>query len=106
MTKKIGINGFGRIGRQVLRSIFERYKGNIEVVGINDLFPAETNAHLLKYDSTYGNFPGEIKIKNGNLVVDGQEIYISSEREPGASWSCPSLSCALPCSFPLCVSGR
>ena len=83
MTKKIGINGFGRIGRQVLRAILERYKGNIEVVGINDLFPAETNAHLLKYDSNYGNFPGVIEIKNGNLIVDGQEIYISSERDPG-----------------------
>ena len=83
MTKKIGINGFGRIGRQVLRAILERYKGNIEVVGINDLFPAETNAHLLKYDSNYVNFPGVIEIKNGNLIVDGQEIYISSERDPG-----------------------
>ena len=84
MTKRIGINGFGRIGRQVLRAICERYKGNIEVVGINDLFPAETNAHLLKYDSNYGNYPGVIEIKNGNLIVDGHEIYISSEKDPGA----------------------
>src|SRR6188474_2259679 len=58
MATKIGINGFGRIGRLVLRTIHARHPGTLEVVAINDLFDAETNAHLLKYDTTYGRYPG------------------------------------------------
>ena len=84
MGRKIGINGFGRIGRQVLRAIKERHGDSIEVVAINDLFDAPTNAHLFKYDSTYGPFHGTVDVKEGNLVVDGKKITITAERDPGA----------------------
>jgi glyceraldehyde 3-phosphate dehydrogenase len=84
MARKIGINGFGRIGRQVLRAIKERHAESIEVVAINDLFDAPTNAHLFKYDSTYGPFRGTVEVKEGNLVVDGKKITITAERDPGA----------------------
>ena len=84
MSRKIGINGFGRIGRQVLRAIKERHAESIEVVAINDLFDAPTNAHLFKYDSTYGPFRGSVEVKEGNLVVDGKKITITAERDPGA----------------------
>lgn len=84
MARKIGINGFGRIGRQVLRAIKERHGNSIEVVAINDLFDAPTNAHLFKYDSTYGPFRGTVDVKEGNLIVDGKKITITAERDPGA----------------------
>jgi glyceraldehyde 3-phosphate dehydrogenase len=84
MVRKIGINGFGRIGRQVLRAIRERHGDSMEVVAINDLFDAPTNAHLFKYDSTYGPFRGTVEVKEGNLVVDGKKITITAERDPGA----------------------
>ena len=84
MARKIGINGFGRIGRQVLRAIKERHADSIEVVAINDLFDAPTNAHLFKYDSTYGPFRGTVEVKDGNLVVDGRKITITAEKDPGA----------------------
>jgi len=84
MTVKIGINGFGRIGRQVLRTIRERHPKEIEIVAINDLFDPATNAHLLKYDSTYGRFPGTVEVKDGHLVVDGKTITVTAERDPGA----------------------
>ena len=77
MTKvKIGINGFGRIGRIAFRIASER--SNVEVVGINDLLDVEHLAYLLKYDSVHGQFKGSIDVKNGNLVVNGKEIRISS----------------------------
>ena len=82
MATKIGINGFGRIGRQVLRCINERHPDTLEVVAVNDLFDAATNAHLLKYDSTYGRYPGTVEVKDGNLVVDGKEIKVVAERDP------------------------
>lgn len=84
MSKKIGINGFGRIGRQVLRAILERHPDSIEVVAINDLFPSKTNAHLLKYDSTYGPFQGTVAADNDALVVDGRRIKILAQRDPAA----------------------
>lgn len=83
MTKQIGINGFGRIGRQVLKAVNEYHKGEIEVVAINDLFPTETNAHLFKYDSAYGKYPGTVLVEGDNLIVDGQAIKVFSERDPG-----------------------
>jgi glyceraldehyde 3-phosphate dehydrogenase len=82
MTLKVGINGFGRIGRQVLRAIKERYPGKIQVNGINDLTDSKTNAYLLKYDSNYGVFPGSIDEDQGSLFVDGQQIKVFSERDP------------------------
>ena len=84
MTIKVGINGFGRIGRLVLRTINQRHPGAIEVVAINDLFEPATNAHLFKYDSTYGAYAGTVEVKDGNLVVDGKTIKVSAERDPGA----------------------
>ncbi|MFN8387490.1 MAG: type I glyceraldehyde-3-phosphate dehydrogenase [Anaerolineales bacterium] len=82
MTVKIGINGFGRIGRLVYRTIKERHPSEIEVVAINDLFDAATNAHLLKYDSTYGQYPGTVEVKDGNLVIDGKTIKVTAEKDP------------------------
>ena len=83
MRKKIGINGFGRIGRQVIKAINERHKDKLQVVAINDLTDAATNAHLMKYDSTYGPYKGTVEVKDGKLVVDGEAIAITAEKEPG-----------------------
>lgn len=83
MTVKVGINGFGRIGRQVLKAIKERAGDTLEVVAINDLFDAETNAHLFKYDSNYGRYPGTVEVQDGNLVIDGKTIKVLAERDPG-----------------------
>ncbi|WP_166423143.1 type I glyceraldehyde-3-phosphate dehydrogenase [Paraglaciecola sp. 20A4] len=80
MTIKIGINGFGRIGRFVFRAACER--SDIEVVGINDLLDAEYMAYMLKYDSTHGRFNGTVEVKDGHLVVNGKTIRVSAERDP------------------------
>lgn len=80
MTIKVGINGFGRIGRFVLRAAFERT--DIEVVGINDLLDADYMAYMLKYDSTHGKFKGTVEVVDGDLVVNGKTIRITSERNP------------------------
>jgi glyceraldehyde 3-phosphate dehydrogenase len=84
MTVKVGINGFGRIGRLVLRAINERHPDEIEVVAINDLFDSATNAHLFKYDSTYGKYPGTVEVEDGHLVIDGEKIIVTAERDPAA----------------------
>ncbi len=83
MAVKVGINGFGRIGRQVLKAINEYHKGTLEVVAINDLFDTATNAHLLKYDSTYGAYPGTVEVKGDDLLVDGKSIRVFMEKDPG-----------------------
>ena len=86
--KKVGINGFGRIGRQVLKAILERHGHEIQVAVINDLTDADTNAHLFKYDSTYGRFPGSVEVVGGNLIVDDHTIQVYRERDPGSvRWS-------------------
>ncbi|WBX70500.1 type I glyceraldehyde-3-phosphate dehydrogenase [Tenacibaculum retecalamus] len=77
---KIGINGFGRIGRLAFRSAINRT--NIEVVGINDLLDVDYLAYLLKYDSVHGRFDGDVKVKDGNLVVNGKEIRVTADRNP------------------------
>jgi len=82
MVTKIGINGFGRIGRQVLKAIKERHGDELEVVAINDLVDTKTNAHLLKYDSNYGRYPGTVEVGDGGLIVDGKPIAVFAEREP------------------------
>jgi glyceraldehyde 3-phosphate dehydrogenase len=82
MATKVGINGFGRIGRQVLKAILERNAKDLEVVAINDLFDVDTNAHLFKYDSTYGKFPGSVEVKEGNLVIDGRTVKVLQEKDP------------------------
>lgn len=83
MATKVGINGFGRIGRQVLKAIMDYHGKDLEVVAINDLFPPETNAHLFKYDSNYGIFPGTVEVKDGNLVINGKTIKVFAEKDPG-----------------------
>jgi len=82
MKTRVGINGFGRIGRQVLRAIMSRHSENLEVVAINDLTDTATNAHLFKYDSNYGIFPGEITPTATAITIDGMEIQVLSERDP------------------------
>lgn len=82
MTVKVGINGFGRIGRQVLKAIRENHQGVLDVEAINDLMPVETNAHLLKYDSTYGRFPGTVEVRDGDIYVDGEKLKSYAERDP------------------------
>ncbi|WPO82212.1 type I glyceraldehyde-3-phosphate dehydrogenase [Chryseobacterium sp. JJR-5R] len=79
-TIKVGINGFGRIGRLVFRAMTER--DNIEVVGINDLINAEYMAYMLKYDSVHGVFPGEVSVEGNDLVVNGKKIRVTAERDP------------------------
>ena len=88
MTTRIGINGFGRIGRLVLRAINSTHPDKLEVAAVNDLTDAKTNAHLFKYDSTYGPYAGQVEARNGDLVVDGRSIRVFSERDPAQiPWS-------------------
>jgi len=83
MTVKVAINGFGRIGRNILRALYESGRtGEIRVVAVNDLGDAETNAHLLRYDSVHGRFPGEVSVEGGNIVVNGDRIEVCAERNP------------------------
>ncbi len=81
MTIKVGINGFGRIGRMVLRAAVENFK-DIEIVGINDLLEPDYLAYMLKYDSVHGKFKGDIKIENNHLVINGKKIRLSMEKDP------------------------
>ena len=83
MATKIGINGFGRIGRQVLKGMLDFHSDELEVVAVNDLTDPETNAHLFKYDTNYGRYPGDVEVVDGDLVIDGQRIAVLSERDPG-----------------------
>ncbi|HYM16590.1 MAG TPA: type I glyceraldehyde-3-phosphate dehydrogenase [Dehalococcoidia bacterium] len=82
MATRIGINGFGRIGRQVFKAIKERHGAECEVVAVNDLVDNKTNAHLLKYDSNYGRYPGTVEAGEGGLIVDGKPVSVFAEREP------------------------
>jgi glyceraldehyde 3-phosphate dehydrogenase len=83
MAVRVGINGFGRIGRQSLKAMIERTP-DLEVVAVNDLVDADMNAHLFKHDSTYGAYQGSVEARNGNLVIDGREIRILAEKDPAA----------------------
>ena len=83
MATKIGINGFGRIGRQVFKAVLERHPSDLEVVAVNDLADSKTNAHLLKYDTNYGRFPGTVEVSDGHLVVNERAVRVFSERDPG-----------------------
>ncbi len=82
MAIRAGINGFGRIGRQVLKATLENYPGEIDVIAFNDLGDINTMAHLFRYDSNYGVFPGTVEVADGALIVDGHEIKALSERDP------------------------
>ena len=79
---KIGINGFGRVGRLTLRAINQYHKGKLEIVAINDLTDTRTNAHLLKWDSSYGPYPGKVEAAADSIVVDGKKVKVFAEREP------------------------
>ena len=79
---RIGINGFGRTGRQVLKAIHDHHADALEVVAVNDLTDTQTNAHLLTYDSNYGRFPGEVRAEADAIVVDGRRVAIVAERDP------------------------
>ena len=79
---KVGINGFGRIGRLILRALLENYKGKIQVVGINDLGSIEANAHLIKYDSTHGTLIQDVKTSAEGFQIGDQNIKVFAERDP------------------------
>jgi glyceraldehyde 3-phosphate dehydrogenase len=83
MTIRVAINGFGRIGRNILRAIVESGRTDIEVVSINDLGPVETNAHLLRFDSVHGRFPSEVTVDGDDIVVNGRKIRVTAIRNPG-----------------------
>ena len=80
MTLKVGINGFGRIGRMAFRAIAKDFK-DIEVVGINDLLDADYLAYMLKYDSVHGRFDGDVSVDGNNLIVNGKKIRLTAERD-------------------------
>ena len=82
MAIRVGINGFGRIGRQSMKALLDRYPNEIEVVAINDLTDTQTNAHLLRYDSTYGRFPGSVDATEDSLVVNGHKIQVIAQKDP------------------------
>jgi glyceraldehyde 3-phosphate dehydrogenase len=82
MAVRVAINGFGRIGRLVLRSIIEHGRTDIEVVSINDLGPVETNAHLLRFDSVHGRFPADVKVDGDKIIINGKAILVTAIRDP------------------------
>ena len=98
MLVRVAINGFGRIGRNILRAIFESARDDIIVVGINDLGPVETNAHLLRYDSVHGKFPADVKVSGNNLDVGQGPIKVTSIRDPrDLPWKELDVDIALEC---------
>jgi len=82
MAVKVGINGFGRIGRQVLKALLERYPDKVEVVAVNDITDTKTLAHLFKYDSNYGTYKGDVKYTDKSIIIDGKEIRVFAEKDP------------------------
>src|ERR1700757_370330 len=82
MAARLAINGFGRIGRLSLRTIIERHKKDLTVVAINDMADLRTNAHLFRYDTTYGVFPGKMEVGEGVLKIDGWNIAVLNQRDP------------------------
>ena len=98
MTIKVGINGFGRIGRMAFRAISQDFSDDIEVVGINDLLDADYLAYMLKYDSVHGNFKGDIAVDGNNLVVNGKTIRLTAERDPSdLAWGDINVDLVLEC---------
>ena len=98
MTVRVAINGFGRIGRNVLRAIAESGRKDIEVVGINDLGPVETNAHLLRYDSVHGRFPGEVTVKGDSISVGNGAIKVTAVKDPSTlPWKDLGVDIAMEC---------
>ena len=81
---RLGINGFGRIGRQVLKAVLTRYPESLQVVAVNDLFDVETNAHLFKYDTNYGRYAGKVGVKKDHFVIDGKPTKSLAFRDPAS----------------------
>ncbi|NBX67289.1 MAG: type I glyceraldehyde-3-phosphate dehydrogenase [Proteobacteria bacterium] len=99
MTVRVAINGFGRIGRLVARALYESGRKDIEIVAINDLADAATNAHLLKYDSVHGRFPYPVEVVDGKLVINGKSIVVCQQKDPAAlPWKDLKIDVALECS--------
>lgn len=82
MATRIAINGFGRIGRQVTKALLEKYNNDFDLVAVNDLSDVNTNAHLFKYDTNYGIFPGTVEVDSGDIVINGDRLKVLSERDP------------------------
>src|SRR5271168_3431990 len=98
MTVRVAINGFGRIGRLVLRSIVEHGRRDIEVVAINDLGPVESNAHLLRYDSVHGRFPGQVTVKGDTISCGNGAIKVTAHKDPTQlPWKELGIDVALEC---------
>src|SRR5688500_19059968 len=101
MAVKVAINGFGRIGRNILRAIVESGRNDIEVVALNDLGPVETNAHLLRYDSVHGRFPGTVTVEGDSISLGNGKIKVTAERDPGKlPWTDLVVDIALACTRP------
>ncbi len=98
MATRIGINGFGRIGRLSLRTILEMYPKDLEVVAVNDLVPADVNAHLFKYDTVYGPFAGPVKLTGAGITVNGKDIKVFAEKDPAKiPWDSLGVEIVLEC---------
>src|ERR1700753_1163930 len=98
MSVRVAINGFGRIGRNILRAIVESDRRDIEVVGINDLAPIETNAHLLRYDSVHGRFPAEVTVKGDTISCGNGAIKVTAIKDPATlPWKDLAVDIALEC---------
>ncbi len=99
MTIKVAINGYGRIGRNVLRALYEAKRtSEIQIVAVNDLGDAETNAHLTQYDTAHGRFPGEVSVEGGDLIVNGDRIKVFAERDPSKlPWGTLGVDVVLEC---------
>ena len=98
MTVRVAINGFGRIGRLVMRAMLENNREGIEVVGVNDLADAESNAMLFKRDSVHGRFEGEVRAEGSEMIVNGKRIRVTAERDPAKlPWGDLGVDVALEC---------
>src|SRR5215470_6704868 len=98
MTVRVAINGFGRIGRNILRAIAESTRKDIEVVAVNDLAPVETNAHLLRYDSVHGRFPGQVKVEGDSISLGAGKIKVTAIKDPTAlPWKELGVDIAMEC---------
>ena len=98
MPVRIAVNGFGRIGRNIVRAIYESGRKDIDVVAVNDLGPVETNAHLLRYDSVHGRFPSEVKVKGDTIEVGSDSFKVFAERDPSKlPWGSLGIDIVLEC---------
>jgi glyceraldehyde 3-phosphate dehydrogenase len=98
MAVRVAINGFGRIGRNILRAIYESKRTDIQVVAINDLGPVETNAHLLRYDSVHGRFPGEVKVEGDSISLGNSKIKVTAVKDPSTlPWKDLGVDIAMEC---------